>query len=275
MPQPAEVLAASEALRQAYDDAWASVTASLAALAQGPALARQRRRLEGLRASIESTMDDLDAQAAQWVSHAFPLAYDMGARAMAGQVGIGFSWSQPHVDAVAVLAQDLYDDLLSATAFVRADARRLVREVMRSSTLSVLSEGRTAVQGARVAAAALRERGLAAVVYADGSRHGLAEYADMAVRSKSAVAYNAGAINHGRAFGIEYFEVRDGAGCGWGSHDDPDTADGTIRSADECAGQAISHPRCQRSFGARPDITSDTEAAAATPLGSADVGVAG
>ncbi|MFF3919455.1 hypothetical protein ACFYZB_39715 [Streptomyces sp. NPDC001852] len=50
-------------------------------------------------------------------------------------------------------------------------------------------------------------------------------------------------------------EVFDGADCGWTSHKDPDKAGGTLRAVEKAAQWPISHPRCRRAFGARPDVT--------------------
>ncbi|MFI8930585.1 hypothetical protein ACIG3E_23260 [Streptomyces sp. NPDC053474] len=72
--------------------------------------------------------------------------------------------------------------------------------------------------------------------------------------TKSAVAYNAGTLNRARQAGVRQVEVFDGGDCGWTSHQDPDKATGTLRSVEEAAERPISHPRCHRSFGPRPDV---------------------
>lgn len=45
---------------------------------------------------------------------------------------------------------------------------------------------------------------------------------------------------------IDEVEILDGAECGWTEHDDPDLADGSIRSLDEFDANPLSHPNCQR-----------------------------
>lgn len=47
--------------------------------------------------------------------------------------------------------------------------------------------------------------------------------------------------------------VYDGYDCGWTSHPDPDKATRTLRTVEEAAERPISHPRCARTFGLRPD----------------------
>ena len=74
-------------------------------------------------------------------------------------------------------------------------------------------------------------------------------------RTEVANAYNLAACDAYASSGVDFLEVFDGQDCGWSSHDSPDTAHGSIRSVEECARQPISHPRCQRAFGARLDAT--------------------
>lgn len=54
--------------------------------------------------------------------------------------------------------------------------------------------------------------------------------------------------------------------CGWTQHDDDDLAHGSIRSAEEAAHYVIAHPRCRRSFGPRPDVTTERDRAEAQPF---------
>lgn len=266
MPQPPDVEAAARALADVYARAWEAITAELEAIADDPSTTRQRRRLRGLRASVEREMGRLDAEASAWLRDSLPEVYERGALAAAEDLGEGFEWAQHHREALAELARDTHDDLLAATRYVRRDVKRLVREQLRAASLAAATQGKTAQQAAREAVRRVMERRpLHAVVYSDGSRHGLAEYADVVVRTKTAVAYNAGTLNHARSHGVAYFEVFDGSDCGLTSHNDPDKANGTIRTAEEVAAHPISHPRCQRAIGPRPDIASAEEAASARP----------
>jgi hypothetical protein len=79
-------------------------------------------------------------------------------------------------------------------------------------------------------------------------------WAEAATLAKSAVAYNAGALNRAREAGVRYMQVFDGAGCGWTSHKDPDKATGSPRTVEDTAAWPIPHPRCRRAFGPRPDV---------------------
>jgi hypothetical protein len=79
-------------------------------------------------------------------------------------------------------------------------------------------------------------------------------WAEAATLAKSAVAYNAGALNRAREAGVRYMQVFDGAGCGWTSHKDPDKATGTLRTVEDAAAWPISHPRCTRAFAPRLEV---------------------
>ena len=46
--------------------------------------------------------------------------------------------------------------------------------------------------------------------------------------------------------GVTHVRIIDGPDCGWTSHDDPDKANGSIRTLDEAQERPLSHPRCRR-----------------------------
>ena len=46
--------------------------------------------------------------------------------------------------------------------------------------------------------------------------------------------------------GVTEVDIIDGAGCGWLSHDDPDTANGSRRSVGDFRQNPLSHPNCVR-----------------------------
>lgn len=256
-------------LTSAYDRAWGEVRLEQERVAEGlatnPRLWRQEARLAEVRARIEETMDSTDAFAREWLGREYPKFYAAGAQLAAETLNSPFAWTQAHLDAIAAHAQDTYDDLLAATAHVTEDTKRFLREISREASLRGTIIGRTPAQLAKAIRTKAAERGITSVVYKDGSRHGLAEYADVVARTKTAVAYNAGSLNQGQALGVKFYEVFDGPVCGWAGHGDPELANGKIVSASQAAAHIISHPRCARSFGARPDVTTARAAAKAEP----------
>lgn len=185
--------------------------------------------------------------------------YVEGVEAMGGS-----SWTQAHAQALTSLATDLYNDFLkrSEEAGRASEAMvRAVREASRTEVTKAVAGGRTARQAAERLADKLRaEYDLTRVIYADGTHVPVGRYAEMAARTKSAVAYNAGTLNECHAAGIGYVEVFDGHRCGWTTHDDDRKAHGLVVSLAAAAEHPIAHPQCRRAFGPRPDITSDEDA---------------
>jgi hypothetical protein len=151
---------------------------------------------------------------------------------------------------------DTHQDLLAATKFMRTSTKDLIRTLARDHVSDRLYTGRTATQAGRELARALRAHSVAAVVYKDGSRHGLGSYSDMVLRTKTAEAYQVGGFNQAASHGVKFVEVMDGPGCGWTSHDDTTQANGMIMTLDDSRAYPISHPNCRRVTIARPDIKS-------------------
>lgn len=262
--RPPEIDQIADRLLAVYHRAWLDVEAQQAALTDDPALWRQRRRLREVERSIRAAMDDVDRQAREWIRRQLPTVYAAGAEGEATSAA-PFRWTQIHTEAVAELAADTFDDLLAATAHVRSTTKQLIRTLARQRTAAALVEGQTATQAARDLARLLDRNRITAVVYRDGSRHGLADYSQVVIRTKTAVAHNTGTANQLRAAGTEWVEVFDGHDCGLSSHDDPDKVNGTIRRLSTMVRHPVAHPNCRRSWGGRPDITSAEQAKGASP----------
>ncbi|MCX4459745.1 hypothetical protein OG585_44225 [Streptomyces sp. NBC_01340] len=134
---------------------------------------------------------------------------------------------------------------------------RAAREAARREVALLAAGNMTAMQAAQNLAARLTaEHKLTHVVYRNGARVPVRAWAEAATLAKSAVAYNAGTLNRTRQAGVTMVEVFDGLDCGWTAHQDTDKANRTVRTVEDAAGWPISHPRCRRAFGPRPDLTS-------------------
>lgn len=179
-------------------------------------------------------------------------------------------WNSVHSAAFASLATDTYDDFLERSRAAGRTANRFARIVRKAAAVEIpktAAGGRTASQVGQRLATRLRDTyGITHVTYRNGARVGVATYAEMAALTKSGVAYNSGTLNEAVANGVEYFEVFDGPDCGWTDHKSGDKANGTIRPAEECYLNPLSHPRCQRGFGPRPDVRSRAQAKDAQPF---------
>ncbi len=81
----------------------------------------------------------------------------------------------------------------------------------------------------------------------DGS--GVAARAEVIARTETGHAYNWAATAAYRDSGIVADVIcLDSPDCGWDGHDDPEEADGTVRSFDESEEFPLSHPNCVRAF---------------------------
>lgn len=264
MPQPPAVEALTVPLRDGMTDVWRRVEdLEVELFASLPTLPAAQRRavLRTFEAAVLDLVDEALELARTYARTGVLRAYEYGAVAVVSE---GFTWTPPHRRAAGQLAAETFDDLLKATRYVRRDTKRLIREIAAAKTRQVIVDRVTAVQGGRNTAAALAQHGIAAVRYRNGARVGLDTYTEMVARTKSGTAYNAGTLNGSRDQGIEWLEIFDGPSCGFIGHSDTDLANGTVRHIDECASAILSHVRCQRAFGPRPDIMSREAAAEAS-----------
>lgn len=258
MPQPDVLSPIIDPLIQAYREAWQRVLDEQIAIALAPERYRRRNRLAEVRRAIEREMRDLDATAEQWIKSQLPRAYATGAVVALQSVpsATEFTWTRPHIQAVQRLANSLYTDLLRATAQVDESTKTLIRAIARDRLLAKAIEGKTAKQAGREMARLLTSKGIYAVRYANGARHSLATYSEMAIRTVSGTAYNEGSLNAPEEQGVKFWEVFDGTGCGWEYHSSPRAANGMVVSIDEARTYPLGHPNCRRGFGPRPDVTS-------------------
>jgi hypothetical protein len=247
-------------LRGAYESAWEAIRAEQAAIAADPAKFTRRARLKELESAVNDRLDFVDEAAASWLADDFPVAYRLGAETAAGVLNEPFRWTTHDNEAVTLLAQDTFGELLEATDGVSASTKALIRELGRQQALLKAAAGRTATQAARELRRLLEAKGIYSVRYKDGSKHGLADYTDMLLRTVTGKAHNAGGLNFAKRAGTKYVEVADGSDCGWTTHLDSDKANRSIRSIEEAAKFTLSHPRCRRVFLSRPDITNAEQA---------------
>lgn len=262
MPQPAELDTLQEPLLDKYRTAWTRVLVEQQKLANDPLAFRRRTRLTQMRRTIEGIMKGLDADAGDWIAKQLPRAYLAGASAASSGTGEA-AFTQVHQEAVQRLSKGLFDELLGATQHVKDTTKQLIRTVAQDEALQKAIEGRTADQAAREMRRIIENKGIHAVRYADGSKHGLAEYTQVAMRTTTAKAYNSGTL--GSALDVKFWEIFDGPNCGLSFHDDPTLALGMVVDRDTAERFLISHPNCRRSFGPRPDVTTANMAEKANP----------
>jgi hypothetical protein len=191
----------AEQLIGLFRDTQTSLSARLAEATSDPSRAQLRR----LQATVDETLSALNADAAAWLEGNMTSIYELGGTHGAVSVGDSFTWSQFHVDAVQVLAQQTYSEVLEATGFVRSETKAWIRQQARTQTTAALLEGRTAQGAGRDLARSARELGdsLTSIVYKNGARHTIADYGNVLLRTTSANCYNAGTLNMLSTSGIE------------------------------------------------------------------------
>jgi hypothetical protein len=276
MPPPADVLEAAQRLSDIYRTALDHIRADLAAAGTEPNKTRLRKRLRDLERTITQRMAEVNQQAQFWIDDTLPLIYSRGMGSFVIHTaavtdtptsGVLVDFTMPSRPAVERLASGLTDDLLSATREVERAAKRKIRQFVSDASMSKILEGRSLRDAQKQVATALDGLGLDAIRYANGTAMPLDGYADMAVRSVTANAYNGGLVDAGRANGVEWYECFDSDDCGLDGHDDEEKPNGQLYPADVVEEFSISHPNCVRSWGPRPDVTSEEEAADADPIG--------
>lgn len=234
------------------------IEAEMAAILTDPRAGRARERLSGLSRVIEAEVDAMVEASGRFSTEVLPDIYQAGGVAS----GSPFRWTQFNREAIAALGDDTYNDLLAATSGVTEDSKRWIRDTARQLSAQGYIEGTPAStlakkfrdQGAVAVSASGVPIPITSVVYANGTRQTFEVYSEMVIRTKTAVAYNAGAVNSGVSAGISRFEIFDGPGCGLTGHNDGTEANGMIVSAETAAAYPLSHPNCRRSFGGRPDL---------------------
>lgn len=243
------------------EDAWQRLAAKqrevITKFADNPRTPYTLATLEEFKKAIVDFRKRMDQEARQFVQRQLPHLYEEGGRTAAEAMGTTFTWTTFHRDALQSLAADSFADFLRrseeaermASQFYRAARQAARREV------PLLAAGNmTAKQAAKNLADRLAaEHKLTHVIYRNGARVPVRAWAEAATLAKSAIAYNAGTLNRTRQAGVGVVEVFDGFDCGWTSHQDPDKANRSLRSVEEAADRPISHPRCRRGFGPRPD----------------------
>lgn len=167
---------------------------------------------------------------------------------------------------VARSVDELLEDVLAATSHVNATTRDLVRRAGTAQVRALLEDASTPQAAARALAAELRGSGVSAIVYRNGARHGLAEYASMLVRTKTAMAAQEAGFAQALDAGVGWMQILDNPSCGLRFHGDGEKANGKILPVREAMKYPLSHPNCVRCTTARPDIRTAEQAASAVSL---------
>ncbi|WP_052479921.1 hypothetical protein [Streptomyces sp. NBRC 110035] len=195
------------------------------------------------------------AMAERWAATDLPVIYREGAWTLldnALRPTTRFSWTARHQAAVTGLSAQYYADLTSRIQETLRRARAFLRAAQ--------DEARDPVS-ARIDTARLRaDHSLDTVVYANNSKHSVEAWASAAVTWQAVTTANTAAARTALdELGTEWVEVRDGKGCGWRDHQDPDKADRTLRTVQDALAHPTSHAHCVRELLPRLDLIGRTD----------------
>jgi hypothetical protein len=194
------------------------------------------------------------AFAERWASTDLPLIYREGAWTMldnAGRRNSLFQWTDRHRAAVTAASAQYYADLTGR-----------IQQALRRGR-AFLRAAQDAARGTadRFNATVLRaDHPLDTVIYGNNSRHPVDAWARAAITWQAVTTANTAAARTALdELGTEWVEIRDGADCGWTSHDDPDRANRTLRTVQDALAHPTAHPHCQRELLPRLDLIGRTD----------------
>ncbi|MFC9891435.1 hypothetical protein [Streptomyces pilosus] len=188
-----------------------------------------------------------------WVATDLPLIYREGAWAMldsADRDPDSFTWTDRHRAAITGTSAQYYADFIGRIQETIRRARAFLRAAQDASRDT---GGRVSLERLR------RDHPLDTVIYARNARHPVEAWARAAITWQAVTTANTAAARTALdELGTEWLEVRDGADCGWESHDSADKADRTLRTVQDALAHPSAHPNCQRQFLPRLDLIGRT-----------------
>lgn len=252
--------------------AWAILTRAQTALLNSLATTRPARtsgsqgRVRTAIAAFNTALGAFNrtamAFAERWAAQDLPLVYREGAWTLldhADRPNRMFTWTGRHQAAITALSAQYYADLTTRIQEVLRRARSFLRAAQDAS--------RDAVRGRFDIAALRRDHPLDTVVYANNARHPVDAWARAAITWQAVTTANTAAARTSLdELDVQYVEIRDGADCGWTSHDDPDRANRTLRTVQDALAHPSAHPNCQRELLPRLDLRGRTNILSGAPL---------
>lgn len=202
------------------------------------------------------------AFAESWSAQDLPVIYREGAWTLldnADRRQSTFSWTSRHQAAITGLSAQYYADLTARISEALRRARAFLRNAQDMARDP--NAARFDLESLR------RDHPLDTVVYANNARHPVEAWARAAITWQAVTAANtAAACTALDELGTEWVEIRDGRGCGWRDHQDPDKADRTLRTVQDALAHPTSHAHCVRELLPRLDLRGRTEIRTGAPL---------
>lgn len=239
---------AEAALREEVEDAVHVILSSRGRRAR-------QEQARGVLARVALIRTELEGQAALFADDTMARVYADGmdradrALAAAGASTGAASFTTVHLEALAVMAADAYDDLAAATDFLDTAVKRSLREAAKVQTQLGAATGAGVPSDTRALVRRLSDSGVTGFVDASGRGWRVRSYAEMVVRTKSAQAYNTGTVLRAEEEGTDVFEIRDGERSG---HAECLQYSGQTCSGAWALANPVEHPNCVRAFGPLP-----------------------
>ncbi|MFF6931496.1 hypothetical protein [Streptomyces californicus] len=230
-------------------DAQDRLLTALAAIRPGrAAITRIRAAVLTFQQALAAFSRDTGAFIERWATTDLPTAYRDGSLAMLDRGNRPhslWSWTPRHQSTVTTLTAQYYADLMSRLQEAIRRAQAFLRAAQDAARARV-----TQFNAGSFDPDALRQQHpLGTVIYVNDARHPVETWAGAALSWQAVTASNLGAVTTAyEQLGCTRVQVRDGAECGWTSHQDSDLADGTYRSIDDALAHPSAHPNCQRQF---------------------------
>lgn len=215
---------------------------------------RLRAAIAAFNTSLAAFNRTAMAFAETWAATDLPVIYREGAWTLldnADRRRSTFTWTTRHQGAITTLSAQYFADITSRIQ----EALRRARAFLRSAQDAARGTGD------RLDVTALRQQHpLDTVVYANNARHPVEAWARSAITWQAVTTANTAAARTSLdELDVQYVEVRDGAGCGWETHDSEDKANRTLRTVQDALAHPTSHPHCVREFLPRLDLRGRTD----------------
>jgi hypothetical protein len=253
-------------LRSAWNILTTAQTKLLNALATIPPTRNGiSRRLRAAIAAFNTSLAVFDRAAGafteRWAATDLPLIYREGALTLldnADRPNALFTWTDRHRTAITTMSAQYYADLTGRIREALRRARAFLRAVQDAARDTT---GRVNITALR------RDHPLDTVIYANQARHPVDAWARTALTFQAVTTANTAAARTALdELGTPFVEIRDGADCGWTSHDDPDRANRTLRTVQDALAHPVAHPNCQRELLPRMDLRGRTNILSGAPL---------
>ncbi len=197
----------------------------------------------------------------RWASEDLPLIYREGAHTLLDNAGLPhsrFSWTDRHRGQITALSAQFYADLTGRISEALRRARAFLRAAQDAARTRF---GPLDVDALR------RDHPLDTVIYGNNAKHPVDAWARAAITWQAVTTANTAAARTSLDdLGVNYLEIRDGDGCGWTEHNDPDTANRTLRTVQDALAHPTAHPHCQRELLPRMDLLGRDDIISGTAL---------